>query len=156
MAHALRVTREDMLLDRLDFAVPLGFEQLVARRLAHEPIAYLTGRRDFWTIELEVGPGALIPRPDSETLIDAAVELFGEAGPGSILDLGTGPGTLLLAALDQWPASTGLGVDASPRALAFARRNAARLRHRRSSAFPVRRLGMAKGRFDLILCNPLM
>src|SRR5918998_61233 len=74
-----------------------AFEGLVRRREAGEPIAYIVGRRAFWTIELEVGPGALIPRPDSETLIEAAVRhLAGTTGPKRILDLGTGPGTLLL------------------------------------------------------------
>ena len=71
---------------------PAAFDALVARRLAHEPVAYIIGRRAFWTIELEVGPGVLIPRPDSETLIEAAVAHFGDAGPARILDLGTGPG----------------------------------------------------------------
>src|SRR5690349_16108760 len=113
MAHALGVVRETLLLHHLDDAAPAAFDALVARRLAHEPVAYLTGRRAFWTIELEVGPGVLIPRPDSETLIEAAIAHFGERGPQRILDLGTGPGTLLLAALGQWPAATGLGIDAS-------------------------------------------
>src|SRR4029434_5399884 len=90
--------------------------------------AYITGKRAFWNIELEVGPGALIPRPDSETLIVAAIEHFaGGPGPKRVLDLGTGPGTLLLAALDQWPGSTGLGVDSSEAALEYARANASRL-----------------------------
>jgi release factor glutamine methyltransferase len=150
MAHALAVPREDMLLNRLDDPAPEAFEPLLARRLAHEPIAYITGRRAFWTIEIEVGPGVLIPRPDSETLIEAAVAYFGGRAPKRILDLGTGPGTLLLAALDQWPEATGLGVDSSAEALAHARRNAVP-----RAEF---RLGdWADGldeRFDLILCNP--
>ena len=154
MAHALGVAREDLLLHRLEERAPEAFEPLVARRLAYEPVAYITGRRGFWTIELEVGPGVLVPRPDSETLIEAALAHFGEAGPRRILDLGTGPGTLLLAALDLWPDATGLGVDASASALAFARRNARRL----GLAGAEFRLGdWGEGldeRFDLILCNP--
>ncbi|HEY1145110.1 MAG TPA: methyltransferase domain-containing protein, partial [Allosphingosinicella sp.] len=127
MAHALGVTREALLLSRLDAPAPLAFEALLARREAGEPIAYITGLRAFWTIELAVAPGVLIPRPDSETLIEAALAHFGTAGPRSVLDLGTGPGTLLLAALHQWPEARGIGIDCSEAALAIARANAARL-----------------------------
>jgi len=161
MAHALDCSREQMLLAALDRESPGAFESLLARRLQHEPVAYITGRRAFWTIELEVGPGVLVPRPDSETLIEAAVELFGAAGPATVLDLGTGPGTLLLAALDQWPAATGLGVDRSERALDFARRNAERLglagRAGRAGRARFRRGDWGEGvaeTFDLVLCNP--
>lgn len=150
MARALGVEREALLLRHLDDPVPDAFEALVVRRLAHEPIAYITGRRAFWTIELEVGPGALIPRPDSETLIEAAVAYFGDRSPARILDLGTGPGTLLLAALDQWPQATGLGVDACAQALAYARRNAGPRAEFRLGDWTE---GL-DGRFDLILCNP--
>jgi release factor glutamine methyltransferase len=155
MAHALGTTREEMLLTRLDDPSPPAFESLLARREAGEPIAYLTGRRAFWTIELEVGPGVLVPRPDSEALIEAGVAHFGQEGPSRILDLGTGPGTLLLAALDQWPGATGLGVDASDAALAFAKRNAERLGLAEQAEFV--RGDWGEGliqTFDLILCNP--
>ena len=154
MAHALDVERGEMLLSGLDGAPPATFETLVERRLAHEPVAYITGRRAFWTIELEVGPGALVPRPDSETLIEAAIGHFGERGPRDILDLGTGPGTLLLAALDQWPDARGLGIDASEAALAYARRNAERLGLAARADFRLGGWASAEGRFDLILCNP--
>ncbi len=155
MAHALGVEREALLLADPDRERPPEFARLVARREAGEPVAYITGRRGFWTIELEVGPGVLVPRPDSETLIEAALSHFGEAGPRRILDLGTGPGTLLLAALDQWPQATGLGIDASETALAYARRNAERLGLSARADF--RRGDWAEGigeRFDLVLCNP--
>ena len=155
MAHALGVTREAMLLHHLDAAVPARFDALVARRKAGEPIAYITGRRAFWRIELEVGPGVLIPRPDSETLIEAAVAYFGPAGPATILDLGTGPGTLLLAALGQWPGAQGLGVDSSPTALDFAQRNADRLGMADRVSFELGRWADGlDARFDLVLCNP--
>ncbi|MEA3012148.1 MAG: release factor glutamine methyltransferase [Sphingomonadales bacterium] len=150
MAHALGVERDALLLRHLDEAVPGAFHALVERRLAHEPVAYIIGRRAFWTIELEVGPGVLVPRPDSETLIEAAIAYFGERAPRRILDLGTGPGTLLLAALDQWPDATGLGIDASEQALAYARRNAVPRAEFRLGDWAER----LDERFDLILCNP--
>ncbi len=150
MAQALGISRETLLLHHLNTPTPATFAPLLARRLAHEPIAYIIGRRAFWTIELEVGPGVLVPRPDSESLIEAAVAHFGEQGPRRILDLGTGPGTLLLAALDQWLEATGVGVDASESALDYARRNG-----NPRAAFRLGDWGDGiKERFDLILCNP--
>jgi len=156
MAAALGIGRDRLILDNPRGDAPADFFDYVERRRAGEPVAYITGQRAFWTIDLEVGPGALVPRPDSETLIASAVEHFsGTAGPKRILDLGTGPGTLLLAALDEWPKAIGIGVDASEAALAYARRNAARLGMQNRADL---RLGdWAEGideRFDLILCNP--
>jgi release factor glutamine methyltransferase len=87
MAHALGISRNDLLLKHLDDPVPEAFEALVRRRLMHEPIAYITRTRAFWTIDLEVGPGALVPRADSETLIEVAVAHFSERSPATILDL---------------------------------------------------------------------
>ncbi len=155
MAHALGITREALLLKHLDDAEPGDFAALLARRRAHEPIAYITGLRAFWTIELAVGPGVLVPRADSETLIEAAVAHFADRPPRRILDLGTGPGTLLLAALDQWPSATGLGIDTADTALDYARRNALRLGMSTRATFQhgCWGAGIAE-RFDLILANP--
>ncbi|HVI98372.1 MAG TPA: peptide chain release factor N(5)-glutamine methyltransferase [Sphingomonas sp.] len=155
MAHALGIPREALLLAHLDAPIPPAFAGLLARRLRHEPVAYITGTRAFWTIELAVGPGALIPRPDSETLIEAALDHFAGRAPRTILDLGTGPGTLLLAALDQWPQATGLGVDRSADALAMARANADRLGMAARARFVEGdwAAGVA-GPFDLVLANP--
>lgn len=155
MAHALGVSREALLLGHLDDGTPEGFAHLLARRLGHEPLAYITGHRDFWTIDLNVAPGVLIPRPDSETLIEAAVAYFGVTGPRTVLDLGTGSGALLLAALAQWPAATGLGIDASQAALEIAKANANALGLESRARFALG--NWAEGiadRFDLILCNP--
>jgi release factor glutamine methyltransferase len=153
MAHALGVSRQDLLLKHLDDPVPAAFAPLLARRFTHEPVAYIVGTRAFWTIDLVVGPGVLVPRADSETLIEVAVAHFGQRAPARILDLGTGPGTLLLAALAEWPSADGLGVDASEQALVYARRNAARL----ALAATFQRGDWADGiagSFDLILANP--
>ena len=155
MAHALGISRDDLLLKHLDAAAPEAFASLIERRLAHEPVAYLIGTRAFWTIALRVGPGVLVPRPDSETLIEAAVAHFAGRAPASILDLGTGPGTLLLAALAEWPGARGLGIDASAEALVYARRNAGDLGMADRAAFAHGDWAEGiDGRFDLILANP--
>lgn len=156
MAEALHIDRDRLLLAPPDRQVPERYWDMVKRRSEGEPVAYITGRRAFWNIELHVGPGVLVPRPDSEVLIASAIEHFeGTPGPGRILDLGTGPGTLLLAALDVWPDSTGLGIDVSRQALSYASANARRL------GFEAR-LKLVQGdwatglleKFDLVLCNP--
>lgn len=156
MAEALGIDRDRLLLSPPDREVPQRFWAMVERRTAGEPVSYITGRRAFWNVELHVGPGVLIPRPDSEALIASAIEHFdGRDGPARILDLGTGPGTLLLAALDIWPGATGLGVDQSRRALSYAAANARRLGLESRAEF---RLGDwadgVEGCFDLVLCNP--
>jgi release factor glutamine methyltransferase len=157
MAHALGIERSTLLLD-LNRPIPPAtratFAALADRRAAHEPVAYLTGTRGFWTIDLAVGPGVLIPRADSETLIEAAVAHFaGTPGPGRVIDLGTGSGALLLAALDQWPGATGVGLDASDAALRIARANADRLAPTRATIAPGGWEGTGEA-FDLVLCNP--
>lgn len=156
LAEALGIDRDRLLLDPPDRPIPERFAEMVARRAAGEPVAYITGRRAFWNIDLHVGPGVLVPRADSEVLIVSAIDHFaGSEGPKRILDLGTGPGTLLLAALDQWPRASGLGIDSSRQALSYAAANARRLGIEERVRF---HLGdWAEGvdeLFDLILCNP--
>jgi release factor glutamine methyltransferase len=132
------------------------FESLVRRRLAREPLAYIVGHKEFWSLDFAVGPGALIPRPDSETLIEQLCKAFPErSAPLSILDLGTGSGCLLVAALKEFPNARGVGVDASTAALAWAKRNLAR--HDlapRATLIESGWLEEASPGFDAILCNP--
>jgi release factor glutamine methyltransferase len=156
MAEALHIDRDRLILAPPDRDVPERFWQMLERREAGEPVAYITGRRAFWKIELHVGPGVLVPRPDSEALIASAIEHFdGSEGPRRILDLGTGPGTLLLAALDIWPNASGVGVDVSRQALAYAAANARRLGLEPRTKLQLGNwaAGIAET-FDLILCNP--
>jgi release factor glutamine methyltransferase len=156
MAEALHIDRDKLILAPPDRKVPERFWAMVDRRKAGEPVAYITGRRAFWNIELHVGPGVLVPRPDSEVLIASAIEHFeGKDGPERILDLGTGPGTLLLAALDVWPEATGMGTDVSRSALSYAAANARRLEF--EARLKLVQADWASGvteRFDLVLCNP--
>ena len=156
MAEALHIDRDRLILNPPDREPPKRFWTMVKRRGKGEPVAYITGRRAFWNIELHLGPGVLVPRPDSEALISAALEHFdGTSGPARILDLGTGPGTLLLAALDIWPEATGLGIDVSRQALSYASANARRLGF--EARVKLMQGNWASGlieKFDLILCNP--
>src|SRR5437870_4370360 len=156
MAEAFHIDRDRLILSPPDRKVPDRFWKMVDRRKAGEPIAYITGRRAFWNVELHVGPGVLVPRPDSEVLIASAIEHFeGKERPKRILDLGTGPGTLLLAALDIWPEARGLGVDVSRQALAYASANARRLGFEQRVELKLGDWAAGiKDRFDLILCNP--
>lgn len=128
----------------------------VARRAAREPLAYILGRREFWGLDFATSPATLIPRPDSETLIEAALDAFpGKHAVTRILDLGTGTGCLLLAALHEFPAAFGVGVDISPQAVALARRNAKSLALAQRATFLAGNWASAiAGQFDLILSNP--
>jgi release factor glutamine methyltransferase len=133
-----------------------AFESALVRRAAREPLAQITGLREFWSLDFRVTADVLIPRPDSETLLEAACALRPDrTAPLRVLDLGTGSGCLLLAALSEYPAATGLGVDISAPALAVARANALRLGLAERARFV--RADWDSGldaRFDLVLCNP--
>ena len=154
MAHAAGTTRSALLLD-LAAPVPPGFPALLDRRASGEPLAYVTGTAPFMDLGLAVGPGALIPRADSEMLIEAAADAVSARPPVRVLDLGTGTGALLFAALTRWPGATGLGVDRSADALAWAGRNRAALGlTARAELRAGDWLDGVDQRFDLILCNP--
>jgi len=154
-AHLLDIDRSTLLLSHLETEVPAGFPALVDRRMKSEPVAYILGHREFWTLDLKVVPGVLIPRPDSETLIEAALKWFSPRAPATILDLGTGTGALLLAALFEFRGAEGIGIDQSPTALRVAAENAARCGLQARARFRAGNWGEGvDGSFDLILCNP--
>lgn len=160
-AHALGLERSEMLLRMGDLDIVPGFEAMAERRLRNEPVAYITGRQAFWDLDLVVTPDVLIPRADSETLIELAVDHFkrGTTQPARILDLGTGSGALLLACLSAFPSASGVGMDASAAALAVAEANGDRLGfasranwEHRSWAEPGWHEDL--GLFDLVVSNP--
>jgi release factor glutamine methyltransferase len=155
LAHALRVAPHALPAadDRIDTE---SFDMLLARRVRREPMALILGHCGFWTLDLYVSPSTLIPRPDSETLIQAAIEAFPERGiVHRVLDLGTGTGCLLLAALTEFPEAFGIGTDLSAAAAGLAARNAAATGLSHRAAFLAADWDAPlSGRMDLILCNP--
>lgn len=100
------------------------FDTLLQRRTGGEPVAYLTGRQGFWTLDLEVGPDTLIPRPETELLVELALVRIPERSQARIADLGTGSGAIALAIASERPQSRVIATDASSAALDVARRNA--------------------------------
>lgn len=134
------------------------FEQLLARRHAGEPLAYLTGTKEFWSLELEVTPAVLVPRPETELLVEWALEILPAATKPSVLDIGTGSGAIALALGRERPAAQVLAVDVSPTALEVAKRNAARLaignvRFVHGSLYDTGP-STRQVRFDLVVSNP--
>ena len=110
--------------DRLSVEEGRRFSQFIARRAAREPLAYITGTKEFWSLDFAVGPGVLIPRPETETLVEAALAAFRSEGPLRVLDMGTGSGCLIISFLVHRPNAAGVAVDNSNAALAWAQTNA--------------------------------
>lgn len=156
LAHALGLTQNDLIREPNRRIDPTAYHALLARREAHEPIAHLTGQREFWSLTFQVSPATLIPRPDSETLIEAALAAFANRKPPArILDLGTGTGCLLLALLTEFPDAFGIGVDIAPEAAALAHTNATALGLRHRAAFLAGNwTDPLSGTYDLIVSNP--
>jgi release factor glutamine methyltransferase len=156
LGRALGLTRNDMIREPDRAVDTAGFDALVARRIAHEPLALIVGHREFWSLDFLVSPATLIPRPDSETLIETAlIACGGRPPPRTILDLGTGTGCLLLALLTEFPSAFGIGLDLNPAAAVLAKRNAVRLGLAGRASFVVGDwTGPLSGRFGLIVSNP--
>ena len=132
-----------------------AFFALAKRRRDGEPIAYLTGRREFWGLPLEVSPAVLIPRPETETVVEAALARLSTERPLRVLDLGTGSGAIAIAVAHERPQAQVLGTDTSDQALAVARSNAQRLALRNVQFIRANWYdGVGTVAFDAILANP--
>lgn len=158
MAEALGTSRSDLFLHHMRELEPAGFAALLARRAAHEPVAYIRGYQEFFGLPFQVSPDVLIPRSDSETLVEAALAARPDAR--NVLDCGTGSGALLLAVLNELPQARGVGIDRAGGAVAMARANAERLGLTARASIveanwhdPDWSTGLGAP-FDLILANP--
>ena len=154
LCHALRVDLTWLVMNAAQMIDPAAFQALLARRVAHEPLQLILGWAGFWDFELEVSAATLIPRADSETLVEAALAARDQP-TGRVLDLGTGTGCLLLAFLRARPGWFGVGVDLSPAAAQLAARNAARAGVAARASFLAGDWAAAlRGGFDLVFSNP--
>jgi len=154
--HAALASNADQLLNAGEAQ---AISALAARRLAHEPVARIVGRKEFWGLELRLSPATLVPRPETETVVETALAAIDASGPRTralrIADLGTGSGALLLALLSELPNASGVGTDVSLAALETAQKNAARLGLAARADFLA--CDFAAGltmQFDLIVSNP--
>lgn len=157
IAAALQKTRTELLMMNKDIKLdPSLIRSYFIRRSRHEPYAYIIRKQGFWSLDLKVSEATLIPRADSEALIEAVLKVFPDRSlPYQILDLGTGTGCLLLAALSEYPQSFGIGVDRIEKAVILARQNAKSCGFLQRSVFMTGSWGEAlKGKFDIILSNP--
>ncbi|MBV9262447.1 MAG: peptide chain release factor N(5)-glutamine methyltransferase [Pseudolabrys sp.] len=132
---------------------------VLARRLTHEPVAHIVGVKEFWSLPLKITPAVLVPRPDTETVVEAALDGILERGLGAaklrILDIGTGSGALLLALLSEFKNASGIGTDISSEAIDVARENAEQLGFAARSRFVVDNFAQSLDEpFDLIVSNP--
>jgi release factor glutamine methyltransferase len=160
VAHALGVepshlfTRSD---EALGAQTRIKIEKLIERRLAREPVSRIMGAREFWGLNFKLTPETLDPRPDTESLVSAVLELKSKFndGPVRILDLGTGTGCILLAVLSEWPEATGVGIDINSGAVETAAENAVHLELSQQASFVVG--NWAEGlpdSFDIVMSNP--
>lgn len=162
IGHALNLRRVQLLshADRiLETREINAISALAARRLKHEPVSRILGHRGFWDLDLYVSPDVLVPRPETETVVEAALDIVLRSGTRQeklrILDIGTGTGALLLALLQELPNAAGIGTDLSEAAAAVARGNADRNKLSRRADFVVCNMADGvEGPFDLVVSNP--
>ncbi len=155
LAHAAGLTQDALLREPGRLIDPAAYQPLLDRRAAREPVALILGWQEFWSLPFAVSGATLIPRPDSETLIEAALAAMPRHAVRTVLDLGVGTGCLLLALLTECPDAWGVGIDRAPAAAVLARRNAHALGLGKRAAFLCGDWAAAvQGRFSLVLSNP--
>jgi release factor glutamine methyltransferase len=158
VGHALRLDHAALTAQvarRLTGAEAAALDAILARRLAHEPVARILGAKEFWSLPLRITPDVLVPRPETETVVEAVLAVAERGRPLRIADLGVGSGAILLALLSELPAAFGVGTDRDARALGVARDNARRLGLAARAGFVACDFGTGlAGGCDVVVSNP--
>jgi len=158
VGHALGLDHPALTTDSARVLTPPETDRLgadVARRLRHEPVARIVGRKEFWSLPLRITPAVLVPRPETETVVEAALALVARGAAARIADIGVGSGAILLALLSELPNAMATGTDRDAGALQVARRNAEHLGLAGRAAFVACDFGAAlAGACDLVVSNP--
>jgi len=162
VGHALHLDRARLLSQServLDAREADVISALAARRLRHEPVSRIVGEKEFWSLPIAVTPDVLVPRPETETIVEAALDFVVRSGLRMenlrVLDIGTGSGALLLALIQELPGATGVGTDISPAAVEVARANAKRCGFEGRCTFIVCETAAGvQGPFDIVVSNP--
>jgi release factor glutamine methyltransferase len=162
LAEAAGASRETVVTGAVDLSADTlrKFDAMIARREKREPLAYIVGHKEFYSLDFEVGPAVLIPRPETEFVVTAALECIAAKADAHVLDIGTGSGAIAIAIAVNAPSGQVTATDISPDALAVASRNVRRHRVddrvtlRRVDCFDVLDGGAALGKFDAIVSNP--
>ena len=158
VGHALGLDHPALTTDSARVLTPPETDRLgadVARRLRHEPVARIVGRKEFWSLPLRITPAVLVPRPETETVVEAALALVARSAAARIADIGVGSGAILLALLSELPNAMAVGTDRDAGALQVARRNAEHLGLAGRAAFVACDFGAAlAGTCDLVVSNP--
>lgn len=160
LAHVLATDKVGLYLSSFTPVAPKVRDELralIQRRLKGEPVSYLIGRKEFWSLPFKVGPAVMVPRPQTETLVEEALMLFSSHSSPKILDIGTGSGAIAIALATELPQATIIATDISAEALSVARENAASNQTSTITFFQGDLFAPVDGReagFDLIVSNP--
>ena len=157
LAEIMGVSRESLILDKnlnISDQILKKYYFAISRRLKQEPIAYITGKKEFWSVDFSVNKSTLVPRPETELLVFEVLKFFKNKRI-NILDIGTGSGCILLSILKELNTSYGVGIDVSKAAIEIARLNAQKFKLVNRSNFMVRNINnLYNGKYDLIVSNP--
>ena len=157
LSHIMGVTREFLILNdqiKISEDIKRKYELAIKRRSNSEPVAYITGKKEFWSKDFMVDQNTLIPRPETELLIYSIISFY-KKRKINILDIGTGSGCILLSVLQELKYSTGIGIDVSPKAIQIAKLNSRRFNLINRSKFKVYNIDNFNiGKYDLIISNP--
>lgn len=157
LSSAMKISKNDLFFskkNKISKKIYSDFWKFIKRRSNHEPIAYILKKKEFWSIDFFVKKGILIPRPETELMVEEIVKIYKKDNP-LILDIGTGTGCILLSLVKEFSKSTGLGIDISKKAINVAKKNSIQLKLNNRAFFKVCDLkDLCQGKYDILVSNP--